>query len=60
MKVMVVLKATKSFEAGQMQEAIDWVKRWPNPMLEDSDIDIRPLFGIDDFTENDPTEEIRN
>ncbi|MBX7104004.1 MAG: GyrI-like domain-containing protein [Gemmataceae bacterium] len=32
-----------------MDEAIAWVKRCPNPMLEDSDIEIRPLFGIEDF-----------
>lgn len=48
------------WEVTSMQEAIDWVKRCPNPMLEDSDIDIRPIFGIEDFAESDPTEEIRN
>lgn len=48
------------WEVASMQEAIDWVKRCPNPILEDSDIDIRPLFGIEDFAESDPTEEIRN
>jgi len=25
------------------------VKKCPNPMLTDSDIDIRPLFGPEDF-----------
>jgi AraC family transcriptional regulator len=34
-----------------MQEAIDWVKRCPNPMNEDSDIEIRPLFESEDFGE---------
>ena len=33
-----------------MQEAIDWVKRCPNPMPEDSDIDIRPLYELEDFS----------
>ena len=42
-----------------MQEAIDWVKRCPNPMMEDSDIDIRPLFETEDFDEWDPTGEFR-
>lgn len=42
------------WEVGSMQDAIDWVKRCPNPMLEDSDIDIRPLYEMADFTENDP------
>lgn len=48
------------WEVASMQEAIDWVKRCPNPMLEDSDIDIRPLFGIEDFAASDPTGAIRN
>ncbi|HEX2139821.1 MAG TPA: YciI family protein [Woeseiaceae bacterium] len=34
-----------------MQEAIEWVKRCPNPMNEDSDIEIRPVFEADDFGE---------
>lgn len=34
-----------------MEEAVDWVKRCPNPMLEDSEIEIRPLFEPDDFGE---------
>lgn len=47
------------WEVGSMQEAIDWVKRCPNPMLEDSDIDIRPLYEMADFAENDPQGRIR-
>lgn len=39
------------WEVGSMQEAIDWVKRCPNPMSEESDIEIRPLFEPDDFGE---------
>ncbi|QDU59324.1 hypothetical protein Pan216_01520 [Planctomycetes bacterium Pan216] len=38
-----------------MDEAIEWVKRCPNPMLEDSDIDIRPLYEMEDFAEWDPS-----
>lgn len=34
-----------------MQEAIDWVKRCPNPMAEESDIEIRPAFEAADFGE---------
>ncbi len=34
-----------------MEEAIDWVKRCPNPMIEDSDIEIRPVFEAEDFGE---------
>ena len=31
------------------QEAIDWVKRCPNPMPGDSEIEIRQLFEAEDF-----------
>jgi len=36
-----------------MDEAVAWVKRCPNPMMEDSDIDIRQ-----DFAPSDPTGDI--
>ncbi len=32
-----------------MDEAIEWVKRSPNPMKSDSEIEIRPLMEMDDF-----------
>ncbi len=48
------------WEVASMEEAIDWVKRCPNPMPNDSDIDIRPIYEIDDFIESDPTHDIRN
>ncbi|WP_437765137.1 YciI family protein [Sorangium sp. So ce281] len=31
------------------EEAIEWVKRCPNPMYEDSEIEIRQVFTADDF-----------
>ena len=37
------------WEVSSMDEAIEWVKRCPNPMPEDSDIEIRPLYGLEDF-----------
>lgn len=37
------------WEVKSMEEAIAWVKRCPNPMIEDSDIDIRPLYEMEDF-----------
>lgn len=39
------------WQVKSMAEAIDWVKKCPNPMIEDSDIDIRPLFEAEDFGE---------
>jgi hypothetical protein len=32
-----------------LEEAIEWVKRCPNPMNEDSDIEIRQVFEAEDF-----------
>lgn len=32
-----------------MDEAIEWVKRCPNPMPGDSEIEIRPVFEAEDF-----------
>jgi hypothetical protein len=32
-----------------MEEAIEWVKKCPNPMPGDSDIDIRPFYEMEDF-----------
>ena len=32
-----------------LDEAIEWVKRCPNPHHSDSDIDIRPLYEMEDF-----------
>src|SRR6266403_915684 len=32
-----------------LQEAIDWVKRWPNPHDEPGEIEIRPVFEMEDF-----------
>ena len=32
-----------------MQEAIEWVKRCPNPMPRDSEVEIRQVFELEDF-----------
>jgi hypothetical protein len=32
-----------------LEEAIEWVKRCPNPMESDSDIEIRQVFEAEDF-----------
>jgi hypothetical protein len=42
-----------------MDEAVAWVKRCPNPMPSDSEIEIRPLFDPEDFAPSDPTGELR-
>lgn len=37
------------WQVKSMDEAVEWVKRCPNPMMGPSDIDIRPLFEAADF-----------
>jgi AraC family transcriptional regulator len=37
------------WRVNSIPEAIDWVKKCPNPMNEDSDIEIRQVFEADDF-----------
>ena len=39
------------WKVDSMEEAVEWVKRCPNPMTEDSEIEIRPLFEAEDFGE---------
>jgi hypothetical protein len=34
-----------------MDEALEWVKRCPNPMPGESEIEIRPIFEVEDFGE---------
>jgi hypothetical protein len=37
------------WQVRSMEEAVEWVRRCPNPMLRDSDIEIRPVFEAEDF-----------
>jgi hypothetical protein len=39
------------WQVASMEEAIDWVKRCPNPMPGESEIEIRPIFAAEDFGE---------
>jgi hypothetical protein len=39
------------WEVKSLAEAIEWVKRCPNPMLGDSEIEIRQVFDAADFGE---------
>ena len=39
------------WEVKDMDEALEWVKRSPNPMPGPSEIEIRPLFEVADFAE---------
>jgi hypothetical protein len=39
------------WQVASMEEAIAWVKRCPNPMPGESEIEIRPIFTVEDFRE---------
>lgn len=39
------------WQVKSMGEAIEWVKRCPNPMPGESEIEIRPVFEAEDFGE---------
>jgi hypothetical protein len=40
------------WQVRSMEEAVEWLKRCPNPMPGESDIEIRPFFEPADFGEN--------
>jgi hypothetical protein len=41
------------WQVRSIDEAVEWVKRCPNPMPgEDSEIEIRPVFELEDFGAN--------
>jgi hypothetical protein len=46
------------WQVKSMDEAIEWAKRCPNPMGQESELEIRPVFEADDFGE-DFTPELR-
>jgi hypothetical protein len=37
------------WQVKSMEEAIEWVRRCPNPMPTESEIEIRPVFEAEDF-----------
>jgi hypothetical protein len=39
------------WKVNSLQEAIDWLKRCPNPHDEEPEVEIRPVFEADDFGE---------
>lgn len=47
------------WQVKSMEEAIEWVKRCPNPMEGESEIEIRQVFDTEDFAPSDPTGELR-
>lgn len=39
------------FQCKSLEEAIEWVRRCPNPHHDDGEVEIRPVFEADDFGE---------
>jgi AraC family transcriptional regulator len=39
------------WKVSSMQEAIEWARKCPNPMPEDSELEIRPFYEFEDFGE---------
>lgn len=39
------------WQCASLAEAIEWAKRCPNPMGEESELEIRQVFAVDDFGE---------
>jgi hypothetical protein len=37
------------WQVQSMDEAVEWLRRCPNPHLEEGEVEIRPLFGPEDF-----------
>ncbi len=45
------------WQVRSMEEAVEWLKRCPNPMPGESEVEIRPFFEAQDFGENFTPEE---
>jgi hypothetical protein len=37
------------WQVKSMEEAVEWLKRCPNPMPTESEVEIRPVFEAEDF-----------
>ncbi len=46
-------------KAKSRQEAIEWTKRFPNPSNEDGEIEVRPMFELEDFEPSEAIERFR-
>jgi hypothetical protein len=40
------------WQVRSMEEAVEWLKRCPNPMPGESEVEIRPVYELADFGEN--------
>ncbi|HLV87685.1 MAG TPA: YciI family protein [Candidatus Sulfotelmatobacter sp.] len=42
------------WQVRSMEEAVEWLKRCPNPHMEECEVEIRPIFEMEDFGELTP------
>jgi hypothetical protein len=42
------------WQVRSIEEAVEWVKRCPNPMPTDSEIEIRPILSLEDLVGHKP------
>jgi hypothetical protein len=42
------------WQVKSMEEAVEWIKRCPNPTGAESEVELRPVFEMDDFGEMTP------
>jgi hypothetical protein len=47
------------WQVKSLEEAIEWVRRCPNPDGAESEIEIRQVFETEEFAASDPTGELR-
>jgi hypothetical protein len=47
------------WKVGSMEEALEWVKRCPNPHNEEGEIEIRQVYDLEESTPCDPISESR-
>jgi hypothetical protein len=41
------------------QEAMEWARRFPNPHLQDGEIEVRQMFELEDFGESEAIDRFR-
>jgi hypothetical protein len=46
-------------ETKSREEALEWTKRFPNPMVQDGEIEVRQLAELEDFGDNPEIERFR-
>ena len=47
------------WQVRSMEEAVEWLKRCPNPHDDEGDVEIRQVFDPEDFAPIDPSGELR-